>query len=61
MSRKAFESDPQRKQKILSRTPLGELGDTSDIGWSVAYLCSHAAKFITGTIVPVDGGVSIGF
>jgi len=61
MSRKAFESDPQRKQKILSRTPLGELGDTSDIGWSVAYLCSPAAKFITGTIVPVDGGVSIGF
>ncbi|MFM1851410.1 MAG: Gluconate 5-dehydrogenase [Verrucomicrobiota bacterium] len=61
MSRKAFESDPARKQKILSRTPLGCLGDTSDIGWTVAWLCSPAAKFVTGTIVPVDGGASIGF
>lgn len=61
MSRKSFESDPARKQKILGRTPLGELGDTSDIGWAVAYLCSPAAKFVTGTIMPVDGGASIGF
>lgn len=61
MSRKAFESDPARKQKILSRTPLNCLGDTADIGWSVAYLCSPAAKFVTGTILPVDGGASIGF
>jgi len=61
MTQKAFTSDPARKQKILSRTPLGCLGDTEDIGWSVAYLCSPAAKFITGTIIPVDGGVSIGF
>lgn len=61
MSRKAFESDPARKAKILSRTPLGVLGDTSDIGWAAAYLCSPAARFVTGTILPVDGGVSIGF
>lgn len=61
MSRKAFESDPARKQKILSRTPLGGFGDTADIGWAVAYLCSPAAKFVTGTIMPVDGGASIGF
>lgn len=61
MTRRAFEGDPARKEKILSRTPLGSLGDTEDIGWSVAFLCSPAAKFITGTVMPVDGGVSMGF
>jgi NAD(P)-dependent dehydrogenase (short-subunit alcohol dehydrogenase family) len=61
MTQKAFAGDPARRDKILGRTPLGCLGDTADIGWAVSYLCSPAAKFITGTIVPVDGGVSIGF
>jgi len=61
MSRRAFEGDPARKEKILSRTALGCLGDTSDVGWSVAYLCSPAAKFVTGTVIPIDGGASMGF
>lgn len=61
MSRRAFEGDPARKEKILTRTPLGCLGDTEDVGWSVAYLCSPAAKFVTGTVIPVDGGASMGF
>lgn len=61
MTRKAFENDQPRKQKILNRTPLGRMGDPEDIGWAVAYLCSPAAKFITGTTLVVDGGASIGF
>lgn len=61
MSRRSFAGDPARKQKILERTALGRLGDTCDIGWTVAWLCSPAAKFVTGTIIPVDGGASIGF
>lgn len=61
MSRAAFANEPARKEKILGRTPLGRLGDTTDIGWTVAWLCSPAAKFVTGTIIPVDGGASIGF
>ncbi len=61
MSRRAFEGDPARKEKILTRTALGCLGDTEDVGWSVAYLCSPAAKFVTGTVIPVDGGASMGF
>ncbi|MCR6654919.1 MAG: SDR family oxidoreductase [Opitutus sp.] len=61
MSRKAFAGDPARKERILSRTPMRRLGDSSDIGWAAVYLASPAANFVTGVILPVDGGVSIGF
>jgi gluconate 5-dehydrogenase len=61
MSRKAMAGDPTRKQKVLSRTPLRRFGTPDDIGWAAVYLCSPAAKFITGAVLPVDGGASIGF
>lgn len=61
MTGRAFANDPVRKQKILDRTPLGRMGDPEDVGWAVAWLCSPAARFVTGTILPVDGGASIGF
>jgi gluconate 5-dehydrogenase len=61
MSAKALDGDPARSAKILGRTPLNRLGDADDIGWAAVYLSSPAAKFITGTVLPVDGGVSIGF
>lgn len=61
MSRKALAGDPGRRDKILGRTPLGRLGETADIGWAAVYLCSPQAGFVTGAVLPVDGGVSIGF
>ncbi len=61
MSRKAMEGDPARKNKIVSRTPMAKFGDTEDIGWAAVYLTSPAAKFVTGVMLPVDGGVSMGF
>jgi len=61
MSRKAMDGDPERKQKILSRTPLGRFGTPVEVGLAAVYLCSPAAQFITGAILPVDGGVSVGF
>jgi gluconate 5-dehydrogenase len=61
MSRKALDGDPARKAKILGRTPMARLGSPEDIGWAAVYLASPAANFITGTILPVDGGVSVGF
>lgn len=61
MSRQAMQSDPERERKILNRTPLGRFGDPDDIGMAAVYLSSPAAKFITGAVLPVDGGVSIGF
>jgi gluconate 5-dehydrogenase len=61
MLRKAVFTDEKRKEKILSRTPLNRFGDPDDIGWAAVYLCSPAAKFVTGIVLPVDGGASIGF
>jgi len=61
MSRKALAGDPARRDKILGRTPMGKLGQPDDIGWAAVYLTSPAAAFVTGVILPVDGGISIGF
>ena len=61
MLRKALDGDPERMQKIMSRTPIGHFGKAEDVGWAAVYLCSLAAKFITGIVLPVDGGASIGF
>jgi len=61
MSAKALNSDADRKQKVFSRTPLGRLGDPGDIGDAALFLSSDQAKYITGVILPVDGGNSIGF
>jgi len=52
----ALQQDPQRAQPILQRTPLGRWGQPEDIAHAVVFLCSPAAAFITGTILPVDGG-----
>jgi gluconate 5-dehydrogenase len=57
----ALDNDPERKNRILSRTPMARFGEPEDIGWAVAFLCSPLAKFITGVVLPVDGGASIGF
>ncbi|TWT81592.1 2-dehydro-3-deoxy-D-gluconate 5-dehydrogenase [Planctomycetes bacterium CA13] len=61
MMRKALASDPKREEKILQRTPLGGFGQPEDIGWATLFLCSPAARFVTGVCLPVDGGASIGF
>jgi NAD(P)-dependent dehydrogenase (short-subunit alcohol dehydrogenase family) len=61
MMAKALDSDPPRKAKVLGRTPLGRFGEAEDIGWAAVYLCSPAGKFVTGTVLPVDGGAAIGF
>jgi NAD(P)-dependent dehydrogenase (short-subunit alcohol dehydrogenase family) len=61
MSRKALNNDPERKNKVLSRTPMGKLGQPSDIADAVYYFATNESSFVTGTILPVDGGNSIGF
>lgn len=61
MSAKALNNDPERKAKAMGRTPMGTLGAPADIGDAAVFLASEGAKYITGVILPVDGGNSIGF
>jgi len=52
----ALQDDPGRSAAILARTPLGRWGKPVDIVGTVVFLCSPAASFVTGAIMPVDGG-----
>ena len=61
MTAKALNSDPERKAKVFGRTPMAYMGQPSDIGDAALFLASDASKYITGIILPVDGGNSIGF
>lgn len=61
MVSRAMENDMDRKNRVLTRTPMGCFGSTEDIGWGAVYLCSQAGRFITGQQLVIDGGVSIGF
>ncbi len=61
MMRKALDSDTGRTKKILGRTPMNRFGTGEDVGFAATYLCSPAARFVTGVVLPVDGGASIGF
>ncbi|WP_337040990.1 SDR family NAD(P)-dependent oxidoreductase [Emticicia sp. 17c] len=61
MMRTAMNSDPDRMNKALGRTPMAKFGKPDDIGWAAVFLASEAAKYITGASLPVDGGNSIGF
>ncbi len=61
MSAKALDNDKERKQKVMSRTPMGHMGDPVDIANAALYLANGEAKYITGVVLPVDGGNSIGF
>ncbi len=61
MSSKALDTDPVRKAKVIGRTPMGKMGMPEDIANAAYFLCSDEAGYITGVVLPVDGGNSIGF
>lgn len=46
----------ERSHKIIAKTPMGRFGDISELNGLVCFLASDEASFITGNIIPVDGG-----
>ncbi len=48
--------DEGRSAAILQRTPMQRWGEPGDVAGAAVFLCSEAARFITGAILPVDGG-----
>lgn len=47
-----------RGKTILAHTPMGRLGEPDDLAGAVIWLASDASAFVTGTVVPIDGGFS---
>jgi NAD(P)-dependent dehydrogenase (short-subunit alcohol dehydrogenase family) len=53
-----LQQNPEASEKILSRTPMGRWGSPEDVADAIVFLCSSGARFITGTVLAVDGGYS---
>jgi NAD(P)-dependent dehydrogenase (short-subunit alcohol dehydrogenase family) len=51
-----LQDDAARSAAVISRTPMGRWGRPEDIAGPVMFLCSSSAAFVTGTVLPVDGG-----
>jgi len=57
----AIDADVERKQKITNRIAMDGFGTVADIGNAAVFLSSAAARYITGVLLPVDGGASVNF
>jgi NAD(P)-dependent dehydrogenase (short-subunit alcohol dehydrogenase family) len=61
MLTQALAGDKERLNKIINRIPYRSFGTGEDIGATAVYLCSDASKYVTGVVLPVDGGASYAF
>lgn len=54
------ELDEERRSAIIDAVPLGRLGEPSEIAATISFLASDAAGYVTGAVIPVDGGLGMG-
>lgn len=52
----ALQDDPDRSRSILERIPAGRWGRPADLGGAAVFLASAAAEYVSGVVLPVDGG-----
>jgi NAD(P)-dependent dehydrogenase (short-subunit alcohol dehydrogenase family) len=50
--------DPRTRAAIAANVPLGRVGDPDDVAGTAIYLASRAGRYLTGAVIPVDGGLS---
>ncbi len=50
----------QRREEMVARVPMGRIGEVGDVADVVAFLASEQAGYITGAVIPVDGGMHMG-
>jgi NAD(P)-dependent dehydrogenase (short-subunit alcohol dehydrogenase family) len=48
----------ERSIEVIAKTPMKRFGDINELNGAVQFLCSDAASFITGALLPIDGGFS---
>ncbi len=48
----------ERGNTIIKNTPMNRFGDADELNGAIHYLCSNASKFVTGIVIPIDGGFS---
>lgn len=57
----AINADPARKEKIVNRIAMPGFGTPADIGHATVFLSSDAARYVTGVLLPIDGGAVVNF
>jgi len=58
LSDNILRANPEKKEEMLRSVPLGRMADPDEIARAVLWLCSEEASFITGHVMPIDGGLS---
>ncbi len=59
LSARIFEMNPEWRERNLKRVPIGEMSQASEVAYQVAHLCDPANKQMTGSVLLMDGGLSL--